>query len=108
MTVELTTRMDDVVVVTIDGELDATSVELVEPLLRDARKVAGRSTVFDLRGLRLVDSQGVRTMYSLFQRVGEASSVDVLMPVGQPRMVLDRLGLSQRLVTSKQPNVPGI
>ena len=69
----------------------------VMPLLRDPMPVAGASAVLDLRGLRLVDSRGVRTLFHLHRQLRDAATLDVLMPTGQPRVVLERLGLSERL-----------
>jgi anti-sigma B factor antagonist len=82
----------------IEGELDALSVPEIRTELE--RIVAARppEVVFDLSGLRMIDSSGVGVIVSLYKRVrayGGLVTIDGLRD--QPLAILRLLGLDRIL-----------
>ena len=63
-----TSSQDGVVNVVLKGEFDIASFPLVEERLREVEKGRPGTIVFDLRGLRFMDSTGLRVILSADQR----------------------------------------
>ncbi|MCG5051649.1 MAG: STAS domain-containing protein [Myxococcales bacterium] len=97
MGIKLATRDAGTMVVSLEGVFDATNVGEAIPFLDRTFLLEGWAVVFDLHDLRHVDSQGLKALLRLNERFKDAVSCAVVMPGGQPRMLLDRLGLTERL-----------
>jgi anti-sigma B factor antagonist len=62
---------DDRAVVHLDGELDLASAPLLEREIGSPEVRAAKRLVIDLRGLRFVDSTGLRTIFGAHARARE-------------------------------------
>jgi anti-anti-sigma factor len=63
-----TTNQDGVVELALKGELDIASFSLMEDRLREIEAERPKAIVFDLRGLRFMDSTGLRMIISADKR----------------------------------------
>ena len=52
-------RSDEVLIITVSGELDAASVELLDGAIREAEKGDSKTILVDLRELSFMDSVGL-------------------------------------------------
>lgn len=84
----LTWERDGVVIVSVTGELDMSTVDQVAVALQDAT-TRGVPVVLDMTGLRFFSSAGLR----LLVRLHEGASVDVRL-AGDQRVVLRPLELT--------------
>jgi anti-anti-sigma factor len=84
----LTWERDGVVIVSVTGELDMSTVDQVAIALQDAT-TRGVPVVLDMTGLRFFSSAGLR----LLVRLRESASVDVRL-AGDQRVVLRPLELT--------------
>jgi anti-sigma B factor antagonist len=63
-----TTSEDGVVELALKGELDIASFTVMEDRLREVEAESPKVVVFDLRGLRFMDSTGLRVIISADKR----------------------------------------
>jgi anti-sigma B factor antagonist len=62
----------------LDGELDASTAQLLEQQLRLAEGAAAHSITVDLRGLDFMDSTGVRVLLEAQDRIGPGGRLRIL------------------------------
>jgi anti-sigma B factor antagonist len=67
------------------GELDLSTVPLLEQRMREARDGGGRQLVVDLRGLEFLDSTGL-TLLVRWGRDAAADGFDLALVRGKPRI----------------------
>jgi anti-sigma B factor antagonist len=85
---------DGAPVIGLAGELDLASVDAVgEAIEATVARARGR-LVFDLGGLRFMDSSGIALLLNVAQRVGD---MRVKEPIPLVRQVIDLMGLSDIL-----------
>jgi anti-anti-sigma factor len=63
---------DGVATVVVEGELDIATVPVLEGALSDLESGGARTLVLDLRGLRFMDSTGLRALLSARRRAHTA------------------------------------
>jgi anti-anti-sigma factor len=73
------TRDDDKHVIRLMGELDLTTADGVEQELRRVELTDAHVIVVDLRGLRFIDSQGVRLLFHAAMRSSQGTNRLVLL-----------------------------
>jgi anti-sigma B factor antagonist len=78
-------RLDGTVRLSPRGELDMSSVPILEARLRDARNGGGRRLVVDLRGLEFMDSTGL-TMLTRWSRGAEQDGYELALVAGDDRV----------------------
>ena len=81
----------------VDGEIDLTNSGTLDDLLRQAMENA-RRVVIDLRGLRFVDSSGIRSL-AAGARFASANGCDLVVrrPRSEARRILELTGLERVL-----------
>ncbi len=87
----------DVQVLTLDGELDITTLSLARAELVEAERAEPSVLVVDLSVLRFMDSSGVRLVLQADSRARNAHRRLVIVPGERPRRVFELLGLIDRL-----------
>ena len=75
---------DGRVLVRLSGELDMSTVPILEQRLREARDAGGRRLVVDLSGLDFMDSSGLRCVVQANSRVSERGLRFALVRGGEP------------------------
>jgi anti-anti-sigma factor len=85
------------VVVRLAGELDRSTVPLLEERLREALDGGGRQLVVDLRGLDFMDSTGL-TLLVRWGRGAEQDGYELALVPGEPRVhrLFELTGLDSR------------
>lgn len=81
--VEVTDRADGFAAV-VSGELDLSTIELLENELADAFEREPQTAVLDLRGLDFLDSSGLRLILQLHARQREAGRRLVVVTTARP------------------------
>ncbi len=94
----ITTTLDDVVILTITGELDfALSVRVV-PALNAALRSSARAIVIDLEGVSLVDSSGIALMLNAYRSLDRAGrELAIACPMGPQRRTFELTALDRQL-----------
>ena len=87
----------DVQVLTLDGELDITTLPLARAELVEAERAEPTVLVVDLSVLRFMDSSGVRLVLQADSRARNSHRRLVIVPGERPRRVFELLGLLDRL-----------
>ena len=83
-----------VIVLALSGELDLSTVGPLNAAVRDAIERKPEALIFDLAGLKFMDSSGIA---ALLAAVGAVSSVQVRNPSGIVQRVIELSGLAQTL-----------
>jgi anti-sigma B factor antagonist len=96
--VEIDTRIDTsgVPLITVNGELDSSNVATLEATIASVTAERPGQVVFDLSGLRFMDSAGISAL------IGAATKVDVVrlrQPSPAVKRVIELTGLSRVLPT---------
>ena len=87
---------DGVIVLSLQGRLDALSAPDLRPTIDEL--VSGRKlkVVFDLRDLQMIDSSGVGAIVSLFKRLRMiGGDVKIAQLTGQPKEIFRLLRLDR-------------
>jgi anti-sigma B factor antagonist len=90
------TENDGVIVLSLQGRLDALSAPELRPTIDEL--VGGRKlkVVFDLRDLQMIDSSGVGAIVSLFKRLRMiGGDVKIAQLTGQPKEIFRLLRLDR-------------
>jgi anti-anti-sigma factor len=80
-------------VITLDGELDISNVELVESQLRPFLENGG-APIFDLSALTFMDSSGIAMLLRAAERTG---SITIRKPSRVVQQIIDSAGLGEIL-----------
>lgn len=72
-------RADDATVLGFEGDLDLVSAQVAGTALLDAQ-ASGGTVVLDLRGLRFIDSSGLRVILEARRRAGEGGARLLVAP----------------------------
>jgi anti-sigma B factor antagonist len=88
---------DGRVVIRLAGELDMSTVPVLEERLREARAAGGRRLVVDLSGLEFIDSTGL-TLLVRRGRGAQQDGYDLALVRGEPRVhrLFELTGLDAR------------
>jgi anti-sigma B factor antagonist len=88
---------DGRVLVRLAGELDMSTVPILDEHLREALAAGGRRLVVDLRGLEFIDSTGL-TLLVRWERGAEQDGYDLALVRGEPRVhrLFELTGLDSR------------
>jgi anti-sigma B factor antagonist len=86
------------VIVRLEGELDLASAPLLERALERSEVDAAATVVFDLDGLRFIDSTGLRVLLSAHRKASEAGR-EFAITRGSPQVqrLLDITRVAERL-----------
>jgi anti-sigma B factor antagonist len=94
--VQIDTRVDQTgdAFIALSGELDSSNAATLEATLASLTAARPGRLVFDLTGLRFMDSAGIAVLVGAATRVG---AVELLHPSPVVRRVIEITGLSQLL-----------
>jgi anti-anti-sigma factor len=94
---------DGRVLVRLAGELDMSTVPILEERLRDALAHGGRRLVVDLRGLDFMDSTGL-TLLVRWGRGAEQDGYELELVRGEPRVhrLFELTGLDSRFTFTSE------
>jgi anti-sigma B factor antagonist len=88
--------LDDVVLLTLSGNLDALTAPEIRPTIDDLVASKTRKVIFDLHDLTLIDSSGVGAIVSLFKRVRMiGGDVKIARLSNQPKEIFRLLRLDR-------------
>lgn len=94
----LTYTLNDALVVTLEGELDAKSVTVLRPCFEELAD-AGKAVVLDLSEVSFVDSSGIGAIVFLFKRLQARSlKVSVVGLRPQPRELFQMLRIHKAIL----------
>jgi anti-anti-sigma factor len=85
---------DGIPVLAVIGELDMSNATVLKTAIASAGAERGGRLVFDLSGLRFIDSAGIAVLLEAAERVGSVSVRDPAPPV---RRVIEVTGLTEVL-----------
>ena len=92
------TVRDDVVIVTVSGELDFARCIDLTPELNAALRSGARAIVFDLEAVSLVDSSGIALLLNAFRSLDRSGrQLAIACPLGPPRRAFEVTGLDRHL-----------
>jgi anti-sigma B factor antagonist len=94
-----------VAVLKLQGELDLASAPLLEAEVDRAEATSAPNLLLDLHGLQFIDSTGLRTLFSAFQRAserGQGFAVTDGSPQVQRLLAITRMGEHMKIVASAQ------
>jgi anti-sigma B factor antagonist len=96
--VAIDTRIDagGVPLITVDGELDSSNVASLEATIASVTAERPATLVFDLSGLRFMDSAGIS---ALIDAAAKVDAVRLRQPSAPVRRVIELTGLSRLLPT---------
>ena len=89
----------------LHGELDLASASLLEAEVDRPEVTAAPNLVLDLRDLQFIDSTGLRTLFSAYQRAsarGQGFALTDGSPQVQRLLAITRMGEHMRIVSSPQ------
>ncbi len=90
------TNRDDIVVLTLKGNLDALTATDLRPTIDELVSSRRLKVIFDLAGLTLIDSSGVGAIVSLFKRVRMlGGDVKIACLAHQPKEIFRLLRLDR-------------
>ncbi|MCE0763825.1 STAS domain-containing protein [Pseudonocardia kujensis] len=83
--------------ISLGGEVDLDNADAVEQRLQDVITNRARSVVLDLGGLTYLDSAGIRTLFTLANRLELLQvGLEVVVPAGSPvRKAIRLVGLGE-------------
>lgn len=92
-------------VLKLQGELDLASAALLEAEVDRPEVTSAPKLLLDLRDLQFIDSTGLRTLFSAFQRAsarGQGFAVTDGSPQVQRLLAITRMGEHMKIVASAQ------
>jgi anti-sigma B factor antagonist len=63
-----TRRSEDLLIITVTGELDGATADLLDPAIREAEKEDSVTIFVDLRGVSFIDSLGLNLLFEARSR----------------------------------------
>jgi anti-sigma B factor antagonist len=94
-----------VAVLKLQGELDLASAPLLEAEADRPQVTGAQNLLLDLRELQFIDSTGLRTLFSAYQRSsarGQGFAVTDGLPQVQRLLAITRIGEHMKIVASAQ------
>jgi anti-sigma B factor antagonist len=94
-----------VAVLKLQGELDLASAPMLEAEVDRPEVTSAANLLLDLRDLQFVDSTGLRTLFSAYQRAsarGQGFAVTDGSPQVQRLLAITRMGEHMKIVSSAQ------
>ena len=90
------TEQNDIVILSLKGNLDALTAPDLRPTIDDLVSNRKNKVVFDLKQLELIDSSGVGAIVSLFKRVRQLDGdVKIACLENQPKEIFRLLNLDK-------------
>ncbi|GAA0423812.1 anti-sigma F factor antagonist [Acrocarpospora corrugata] len=80
--------------ITVTGDLDATTTAQLQDEVRAARTLSG-DLIFDMAGMSFMDSAGIRVLLDAYHHArAHGGTVSVCAPRPSPRKVMELVGLA--------------
>jgi anti-sigma B factor antagonist len=92
-----------VAVLKLQGELDLASAPLLEAMVERPEVTGAPNLLLELRELQFIDSTGLRTLFSVYQRAsarGQRFAVTDGSPQVQRLLAITRIGEHMKIVAS--------
>jgi len=90
------TEQNDIVVLTLKGNLDALTASDLRPTIDELVSNRKKKVIFNLKDLVLIDSSGVGAMVSLFKRIRQlGGDVKIACLTNQPKEIFRLLNLDK-------------
>ncbi|MFH1129976.1 MAG: STAS domain-containing protein [Pseudomonadota bacterium] len=89
-------ELDGVVILSLEGRLDALTANEFRPTIDQLEQDRKLSAIFDLEKLQMIDSSGVGAIVSLFKRLRKiGGDVKIARLTGQPKEIFRLLRLDR-------------